>query len=428
MKPTLKQYFVCALLSLMFFQPAGLLAQERFDNIIPHNLGVQLKQDTEGVEHLDRVKDLGLKWVRRGFIWESIEKKKGVYDFSEYDKFVKNCEDRGLSIIGCMAFSNKIYGHVKDEPGRAGYVKFATALVEHYKDRDIIWEIWNEPNTMTFWGRHGKVGNSDQYAEEYTNLVKAVVPAMKEANSDCVILAGAVSNMWTESYKWMSYCFAKGMLDVDWDVWSVHPYGLKSPEDYIDAYGHTRKLMNDVGHKVDRIWINSERGFPIKEAEGYAGGDPTFAYEYQAWHLIRQYLIDILEGLSVSVWYEWGGDEGFAIYKGNKRIPAHSACKVFIDELSGYKFDKRLSTESDRDFVLRFTNAKGNVKLVAWTAPPKMETPDKTVNHRISLSFENLMKNKLPFSDLYGKKGELEVVDSKVQLDLSGSPVYIKLR
>ena len=101
-----------------------------------------------------------MKWVRRGFIWESIEREKGVYDFSQYDRFVNDCEKRGLKIIGCMAFSNKLYGHVKDEPARSAYADFAAELVKHYKGRNVIWEIWNEPNTMTFWGRHGKVGNS----------------------------------------------------------------------------------------------------------------------------------------------------------------------------------------------------------------------------------------------------------------------------
>ena len=116
---------------------------------------------------------------------------------------------------------------------------------------------------MTFWGRHGKVGNSPQYAREYTDLVRAAVPAMKKANPDCVILAGSVSNMWSESYKWMSYCFADGMLDIHWDIWSVHPYGVKAPEDYMEAYSHTRNLMKKAGGDTGRLWINSERGFPL---------------------------------------------------------------------------------------------------------------------------------------------------------------------
>ena len=105
-------------------------------------MGVQLKGDTDGPEDLDRVQELGMKWVRRGFIWESIEREKGVYDFSQYDRFVNDCEKRGLKIIGCMAFSNKQYGHVKDEPARSAYADFAAELVKHYKGRNIIWEIW----------------------------------------------------------------------------------------------------------------------------------------------------------------------------------------------------------------------------------------------------------------------------------------------
>jgi len=398
------------------------------DGTIPSNVGMQIKGDTEGPKHLDIIKKMGVQWVRRGFIWESIEIEKGVYDFSRYDDFVKNCEDRNLSIIGCMAFSNKLYGHVKDEPARTAYSNFASKLVERYKDKNIIWEIWNEPNTMTFWGRHGGVGNSDLYAEQYTNLVRVTVPAMKKANPDCIILAGSVSNMWTESYKWMSYCFARGMLNIDWDIWSVHPYGVKAPEDYIEAYAYTRQLMKNADGDVTRKWINSERGFPVNtKAEGYAGGDTKLAFEYQAWHLVRQYLIDLLEGLPVTIWYEWGGKEGFAVYEENGTItPAFTACKVFVEELSGYKLDKRLPTENPRDFVLRLVNKKGKVKLAVWTAPPPMESPDKIVNHSIRINV-NKKSGALNITDLYGGKGKIKIKNNTIEPFLSGSVQYIAL-
>lgn len=429
MKRTLKQHVCCTFFALIFLVPTALLSQERFEKIvIPNNLGVQLKSDTETAEHLDRVKSLGLKWVRRGFIWESIEKTKGVYDFERWDKFIKNCSDRGLSVIACMAFSNAIYGHAKDEPGTTAYANYAAALAERYKDYDVMWEIWNEPNTMTFWGKHGGVGNSDRYAEEYTNLVKVVVPAMKKANPNCIILAGSVSNMWSESYKWMGYCFGNhGMLDIDWDIWSVHPYGLKAPEDYIDAYSYSRGLMKSAGGKTDRLWINSERGFPVGKAEGWAGGDETLAYEYQAWHIVRQYLIDMLEGLPVTIWYEWGGTEGFALYEKAKHpTPAFNASEVLIKELGGYHLDKRINIKSQQDFILQFKNDEENIKLVVWTAPPKMQAPDKIVAHTVSLAVETT-KNSFVTRDLYGVEGSLEVTEGTISVDLSGSPLYIEL-
>lgn len=396
------------------------------DGTIPSNVAVQLKRGDMNPAALDLVRDLGMTCVRRGFIWETIEKEKGVYDFALYDEFVKECRERGLLIIAPLAFNNKLYGHVKDEPGRAAYAAWAAVMAERYKNENIYWEIWNEPNTMTFWGKHGAKGNSEPYAEEYTNLVKATVPAMKKADPDCIILAGSVSNMWTESYNWMTYCFAGGMLKEKWDGWSVHPYGLKSPEDYIEAYAITRKLMEDAGGPSDRPWINSERGFPIGKAEGYAGGDANLAFEYQAWHLVRQYLIDLLEGVNITAWYEWSGGEGFALYRAGDPTPAFNACKVFVDQLRGYKLDKRIETKEPRDFVLRFTNPKGGVKLVAWTAPPPMQSPDKIVPHAITVPVEG--SGSLETAGIYGEVGRVEVKSGSIELNLTGAPQYITVK
>jgi hypothetical protein len=390
---------------------------------IPDNFGVQLKGGDMNVETLDRVKALGMKWVRRGCIWHSVETEKGVYDFSRYEAFVKLCQERGLKVITPISFNNKLYGHVKDEPARTAYAKYAAALASHFKGQDIHFEIWNEPNTKTFWGSHGKVGNSEAYAIEYTNLVKATIPAMRAADPDCVILAGSVSNMWTESYKWMDFCFAHGMLDTGFDVWSVHPYGLKSPEDYIEAYAHMREQMVKAGGKSDIRLMNSERGFPIGKAEGYAGGDAEMAYDYQAWHLVRQYLIDMLEGAEATIWYEWSGKEGFALHRTGEPTPAINACKELIRQLSGYRLEKRIPTGQPRDFILRFTNGKGGVKLVAWTAPPAMQSPDKATPHDVLIPLE--AKGTLTAHDLYGKESKLEAEDSGVTVRLTGAPQYI---
>ncbi len=396
------------------------------DGTLPSNIGVQLKGGNDGPETLDQVKALGAKWVRRGFHWEGVEKEKGVYDFTNLDTFVQNCKERGLSVIGCIVFSNKLYGHVKDEPGRTAYAKYAAALAARYKAENVIFELWNEPNTMTFWGKHGKKGNSDPYAEEYTNLVKATVPEMKKANPQCIVLAGSVSNMWSESYKWMGFCFAKGMLKQPWDAWSVHPYGLKSPEDYVEAYATTRKLMETAGGPTNRPWVNSERGFPLGKAEGFAGGKESMAYEYQAWHLVRQYLVDLMEGVRITIWYEWGGKEGFALYRADNPTPAYKACQQLITQLNGYKLAGRVPTKEPRDFVLRFTNPAGGVKLVAWTSPPAMQSPDLTVPHAITVPVE--ASGNLATFGIYGDKGTAKAAGGNLELSLTGAPQYITVR
>lgn len=414
-----KYLLYCLILTFSF--PLESKSQNLSQNaVIPNGFGVQLK--TGDVATLDRVKNLGLKWVRRRFSWEIVEPVKGTYDFSYYDAFVKDCKDRGLSIIGCMAFSHPAYSHAKDEPGRTGYANFAAAIAERYKDYNIIWEIWNEPNTMTFWGNHGGVGNSDRYANEYTTLVRAVVPAMKNANPNCMIAAGAVSNLWSESYNWMTYCFRNhDMLEIDWDVWSLHPYGLKAPEDYIEAYAISKNLMTNAKGDKNRVWIDSERGFNLKTSEG------ALYIDYQAWRLVRQYLIDMLEGFPLTIWYEWGGSDGYALYKsGDPEYKPFKACKVLIQELTGYSLDKRISLSNGRDFLLQFKNANGNVKLVAWAGPPVNQYDTSITPHTINIPI-NTTKSAIPSTDIYGIKSEIEVKVGVLDVYLTGAPVYIDL-
>jgi hypothetical protein len=394
------------------------------DTTIPQSFGMQLKANNNSAPNLDMVRDLGIKVVRRGFIWESIEKTAGVYDFSEYDRLMKDCRERGFVVIGCMAFSNKLYGGtVLDDKGREGYARFAAALAAHYRDENVMWEIWNEPNTMTFWGKHGGKGNTERYANEYLALVNVVAPAMHKANPKCIVVGGAMSAFWSESFNWMGFCFQKGILKSGIDAWSVHPYGTKNPEDYMDWYVKMRAMMAQAGAPPTFPILNTERGYPVGKAEGYAGGDPKLSREYQAWHIVRQYLIDLLCDVKATVWYEWSGAEGFSVIEGNEKTPAYNACKFMIEQLSGYRLDRRVPLKSPRDFVLRFTNKAGGVKLVAWTSPPPNGTPDKTETHAVDVPVE--ATGSLETFQLYGAKGTVTVKNATVNLTLTGAPQYV---
>ncbi|OGV56158.1 MAG: hypothetical protein A2X45_11735 [Lentisphaerae bacterium GWF2_50_93] len=393
---------------------------------VPQSLSVQLKGNCCAAEDLDKVKAAGFKYFRRGFIWEAVEKEKGVYDFSAYDTLMNDAKERGLGVIACIAFSNKLYGHAKDPAGRVGYANFAAALAERYKDYNVMFEIWNEPNTMTFWGKHGKKGNTEQYALEYIGLVKEVVPAMRKANPECTIIGGATSGIWKDSYEWLNFCFKHGILKTGIDAWSMHPYSCKTPEYYLVGYAKTRKMMADNGGPADFPMLNTERGFPIGKAEGYAGGDPKQSYEYQAWHFVRQYMIDLLCNMRMTSWYEWSGKEGFNLLKDDKPTQAYTACKFMIEHLDGYKLSKRLPTEKPEDFVLLFEKGSGEQKLVAWTSPLNDLSPDKTVNHAIDIPVE--VSGALEIYDIYGKKSTVNAADGRINLNLSGSPQYVALR
>jgi hypothetical protein len=433
------------LLCALFASAISIHAASFPDGVIPSNACVQLKGGNT-TQDFDEIKAAGIKFVRRGFHWEGIEKVKGTYDFTAEDAVMKDLRDHGLRVLGAIAFGNKLYQPVySSDDGRNGYAQFAAALAAHYKDDHVIWEIWNEPNTMTFWGKHGqKKGNSDEYATEYVNLVKATVPAMRKADPNCTIVGGSVSCLWSASLNWTSFCFEKGILQSGIDGWSIHPYSVIRPEDYPPDYEIVRDMMAKNGAPRDFPILDTERGFPVTKAEGYAGGDPSMLQQYQAWNLVRQYLMDTYAGVKLTNWYEWAGTDNdgkaFGIDNGHTLNPAGQAYKVVIGQLNGYRFDKRIATKSDLDFVLAFSGPGGAQKIVAWTSPepensplmppssknPKTKSgPDQAVPHSIDVPVT--ASGSLPLVQLDGTAGTVEVKNASVTLSLTGAPQYLTI-
>jgi len=406
--------------------------------VIPETAGMQLRGNYSDDANLDKFVAIGVKNVRMGFHWEGIEKEKGVYDFTALDAIMARVRAHGLRMTGCLAFNNKLYGKVyESEDGRQGFAAYAAACAAHFKSDKIMWEIWNEPNTFTFWGRHGKASNSEPFAEEYLSLVKVTVPAMRKADPNCTILGGSTSNLWSASYAWCGFCFEKGMLKTGIDAWSVHPYGVHSPESYPKAYGVVSDLMAKNG-SPDFPMLDTERGFGTSaKAEGFAGGAASNQRTYQAWHLVRQYLMELSIGIHLTSWYEWQNEkEGFGLCQPNGTLyPAGVAYQVVITQLYGCKFVKRLPTENPLDYVMLFSG--NGEKIVAWTTPPVPDpelnkadktrsAPDKAVPHAITVPVTAAGPLKLVQID--DTQTTVSPAGGQVSLNLTGGPQYLTVK
>ncbi|HMP76983.1 MAG TPA: cellulase family glycosylhydrolase [Kiritimatiellia bacterium] len=381
----LNQWFVCPLLA------AGVHAAPDWPAPgLEVASGVQLKSHNFTLETLDRVHEAGFRTIRRGFYWDWIEKEKGVYDFSRYDREMARARELGLTVVGVFFNQNKLYeddglGGIQTEAGRRGFAAFAAALVAHYKDHEVVWEIWNEPNVRTFWRKNG-MHNSREFAEEYTALVKETIPAILAVTPGARVLAGSLSNYWPPSYEWTEHCFQLGILQTGLAGWSVHPYGVKTPEAYAEGHGKMRALLRQYG-APELPLVNTERGFAIKETtEGWSGGTRAEALEFQAWHLVRQFLIDQLHGVYMSVWYEWDGDEfGLVDESNGARRPAYEAARTMMQHLRGHALRGRLPTDYAQDYLVEFTGSAGNRKLAAWTAPTPGSSPYDYTLHDLVL-------------------------------------------
>ena len=426
-------FAAAAVLSLLAMS-VSLHAAELPGMTVPLSMGAQAKPDTTSTQSLQALNDLHFRHFRRGFYWNKIEPAKGQYEFAEYDRIIEDAQKLDLGVVACLFGGNTLYetdglGGIQTEEGRRGFAAFAAALAQRYKGKRIYWEIWNEPNVRTFWRKDGK-HNTDPFAQEYTDLVKAVAPAMIKADPDCFVVAGSVSNYWEPSYQWTEFCFKKGILKTGIRGWSVHPYGTKTPEEHVIGHTRTRELLKQYGAAADFPILNTERGFAVKKPadndEGWSGGSEEKALEYQSWHFVRQYMVDLMAGVRLTMWYEWQGEK-FGILEGGKERPVAGAVRVMVEQLQGYRFDQRIDLTSPQDYALRFVNDKsGGVKIVAWTAPPAKETPDMAQPHQVTIPVQ--ATGSLPTVQIYGEKGAVEVNGGAISLTISGAPQYITVR
>ncbi len=400
---------------------------------VAESVGVQIPRVGFTRQDLERAREMGFKYIRKSVYWGSVEKEKGVYDASGWDRLFNDAEDLGLTVICCLYGSNNLYEErmnkrdraVNTEAGRKGYAKFAAYVAERYKDKDIIFEIWNEPNTRTFWHWDG-MHNSDQFAEEYTALVKETVPAMLEADPECVVVAGSVSNYWKPSYEWTEFCFEKGILETGIKGWSVHPYGVKTPEEFLEGHRITRALLEEYG-KPNMPMVNTERGFAVKkptselELEAWSGGKEEELREYQAWHYVRQFMADQMCDVRLTGWYDLRGDKFGVVNEDLNLRPAGRAAVEMIDQLGDYRYAGRIDCGYALDFATDWVDGEGGRKIVVWTAPPAGESPDHARPHVVKLTGAS----KLSATDIYGQPINVRAEDGVHLLEVSGSPMYL---
>jgi len=377
----------------------------------------------------DAIKAAGAKFIRTDFTWERIERSKGEYNFGTYDRMLDALDKRGIRVDFGLEYRNRLYPNPETtEEGREAYAKWAAASAMHFKGRNVIWEIWNEPN-VGFWKGKGGL-NSAEFADEYVALVKKTAPAMRAADPDCYILGGSVSCLWRDSFQWIDEAFKQGLLQTSINALSVHPYGFSRPELCIDVnqpgaagdqgYGVLREKMEKAGALKDFPVVNSEVGYPTGK---------KVTLDQQAMLFVRQYLVDQMCDIRMTIWYNW--DERDAAdhrvrSSGPEPLPVCNACKNMTTELAGYHFVERLKVGSNVDYVLAFENGSKGRKIVAWTVPPaRDDSQDKAKAH--DLNVPTTGSASVAVRDLYGKAVQAEVSVGTVTVNLTGSPQYIDL-
>jgi len=152
--------------------------------------------------------------------------------------------ESGMQIIGILYNTN-----YANNP--SGYADWCYNTVLQYKNSVHIWEVWNEPDWKT------GINN----VASYTQMLKAAYPKIKQADPNCKVLGGSISNCGNDGLNYLRGMYtngAKGFMDA----LAVHPYcGIVSPTSTETGTGKgfwrvqdAHQIMIDNGDS-SHIWI-----------------------------------------------------------------------------------------------------------------------------------------------------------------------------
>ena len=383
-------------IALLLIGTFKITAGELPELIIPRGVGINIHFVAGHEKDLDMIAGAGIKFIRMDFGWGGIERKKGEYNWADYEELTANLEKRGLRAIYILDYSNSLYEEtvVSKNPlngqehrdtaspqhpeSVTAYAKWAAAAAKHFSGRHIVWEIWNEPN-ISFWKPKPDV-------QQYNAMAAAALKAIREADPKATVVGPATSEI---PVKFLEDFFASGALEY-LDAVSVHPYRnyKKGPETAAEDYVKLRAL-------IEKHAPANKKNLPILSGEwGYSTFTKGISVEKQAAFAARQQLANVLNGIPISIWYDWKNDgenpdereENFGIVTYDlKPKPAYIALQTLTRELYGFKIDKRVLTENEADYVLLFTNG-GSRKVAAWTTGEPHTLSVKVQNETVELN------------------------------------------
>jgi hypothetical protein len=385
------------------------------DLVIPDGFGVNIHFVEPNATEADLLAAGGAKFIRMDFGWDGIERKRGEYDFSGYDKLVQGMLDRGVRLLLILDYGNDLYSAKGDSPRTEeawnAFARWAAASARHYAGKGIVWEIFNEPN-IGFWHPTPNV-------DEYSKLCLAVIPAMRAADPKAFIVAPGSSGFDWAFYEGMGKHGVWKLLDGA----SVHPYRGACPETAGGDYRRLRGLLSRFcpGRKLPII--ASEWGYSTQQ-----GGLPELT---QAQYLARQRLADLAYDVPISIWYDWHNDSpdpkdnesNFGtVYQDFKPKPSYLAGQTLAKTLNGYRFVRRANLLSVDDWALVFRKGP-DVALALWTTAEDHEVTVPVPAGEVRV-VEMMGADRTVTAGAADPKGRQE---DGLKLTLSGSPQYALL-
>lgn len=203
-------------------------------------IGVHLRlngasDEAQLAEQLTQVREMGATWVVDLFPWAYVQPRgPRAWDWRGADLMIAHARQQGLQVIARLdivpewARDPKATDRRLDPRYYDDFARYAAAFAARYRDAVRYLVIWNEPNLNFEWGSRPPDPGA------YAAMLKVVYPAVKAANPDAQIAAGALSPGQTiDGIRMDDLQFLRSMIDAGapFDVLAVHAYGAREPAD-----------------------------------------------------------------------------------------------------------------------------------------------------------------------------------------------------
>jgi len=356
-------------------------SQKAFPELtVPENFGVNIFAQDIQLKDADMIEKAGFKFVRFDLYWDFVEKEKGKYDFKPYEIIFNELKKRNIRAVAILNGGNKLYEaerSIRSIKGRAAFAEFAKAAALKFKDNDVIWEVWNEPDLIYFWKPKPNLN-------EYIFLLKETYAAIKKADPDAVCIGPAASKLTPAQWEEL----VKTGLFNNIDGLSFHFYTDSIPESIIyDKITPVRSIMKRK--------TGSENAIPIISSEwGYHSRLFVRSEQVQAAFLKRSLLTNLYAKIPVSIIYQWrdycsnpwDAECCYGLLKKDytPRKSYYALINMF-SELKGMHIVKKIDLENKNDVILLFSDGK-NYKIAAWTLEYTLLGHKAEINKNIKIN------------------------------------------
>lgn len=233
---------------------------------------------------LQTARKLGVRRVRLAAYWGAVEKPRGRSIWRSTDARIGAVLKAGMAPVIVVYGAND--GYPSPDGGKAappsqgealeGFARFAGATAARYgagrPDMPILYEIWNEPNTKTFWKRAPD-------PEGYARMAEAACKAIKAASPQAQVVALGMEGWPVKApyrvaaynidiyQQWAARAASPGLMACA-DGISFHPY-LPRPEQVLQGEPRLQAYLARVWHRdTPPLLANTEWGYPINVGKG----------------------------------------------------------------------------------------------------------------------------------------------------------------